>query len=300
MRWRQGPGSRKVVQRCSETKPADKSLHHAAVWQRRCSTEQHVQFPALFELQQIVKATNMMLTNKDLRYGSRPLGRFGKGVLRSGVGFEAAFFEHHLLSSKELLGLRASAASPAGPNHDLGVAFLGHGFGFSCRVSILGFVGGPSPLGSLGRSAPRVLMLPDTVHKLPREERFAYARLLAFMARIDNELTVDEMAMFEQRLGTALLSPNQREMIRAALKNPPTLEECLADLHGEAGRLALRDSVMMAAADGTVDEDERDALEDISEHLGLREDAVDELLQWTIKGYKWMKEGYELLETLEE
>ena len=50
-------------------------------------------------------------------------------------------------------------------------------------------------------------MLPDTVHKLPREERFAYARLLAYMARIDNELTVDEMAMFEQRLGTALLSP---------------------------------------------------------------------------------------------
>ena len=42
-------------------------------------------------------------------------------------------------------------------------------------------------------------MLPDTVHKLPREERFAYARLLAFMARIDNELTVDEMAMFEHR-----------------------------------------------------------------------------------------------------
>ena len=112
-------------------------------------------------------------------------------------------------------------------------------------------------------------MLPDTVHKLPREERFAYARLLAYMARIDNELTVDEMAMFEQRLGTALLSPGQREAIRAALKNPPTLEECLAELSGEAGRLALRDAVMMAAADGTVDEDERDALEDISEHLGL-------------------------------
>ena len=63
-------------------------------------------------------------------------------------------------------------------------------------------------------------MLPDTVHKLPREERFAYARLLAFMARVDNELTVDEMAMFEQRLGTALLSPSQRKIIRGALKNP--------------------------------------------------------------------------------
>ena len=61
-------------------------------------------------------------------------------------------------------------------------------------------------------------MLPATVPKLPREERFAYARLLAFMARVENELTVDEMAMFEQRLGTALLSPSQRKMIRSALK----------------------------------------------------------------------------------
>ena len=57
------------------------------------------------------------------------------------------------------------------------------------------------------------------LHKLSREERFSYARLLAFIARIDNELTVDEMAMFEQRLGTALLSPNQRELIRQALKH---------------------------------------------------------------------------------
>jgi uncharacterized tellurite resistance protein B-like protein len=152
----------------------------------------------------------------------------------------------------------------------------------------------------LKNKVARDSMLPDTVHKLPREERFAYAKLLAFIARIDNELTVDEMAMFEQRLGTALLSPNQRDMIRAALKNPPTLEECLEDLHGEAGRLALRDAVLMAAADGNVDEDERDVLEEISEHLGLKEEAVDLLLEWTVKGYKWMKQGYELLNSLEE
>ena len=87
-------------------------------------------------------------------------------------------------------------------------------------------------------------MLPDTIHKLSREERFSYARLLAFMARVDNELTVDEMAMFEQRLGTALLSPNQRELIRQALKTPPPLDECLAGLSEEAGRLALRLSLI--------------------------------------------------------
>ena len=141
-------------------------------------------------------------------------------------------------------------------------------------------------------------MLPDTVHKLPQAERFAYAKLLAHITRIDNELTVEEMSMFEQRLGTALLSPKQRDLIRAALKNPPSLEECLDNLGQEAGRLAIRDAVLMAASDGTVDEDERDALEEIAEHLELQPDAVNRLLAWTVEGYAWMQSGYDLLNDL--
>jgi len=143
-------------------------------------------------------------------------------------------------------------------------------------------------------------MLPDTIHKLSREERFSYARLLAFMTRVDNELTVDEMAMFEQRLGTALLSPKQRELIREALKSPPPLEECLAGLSDEAGRLALRDAILMAAADGNVDDDEKAVLLEIIAHLGLPEEALDKLLKWTVEGYNWMQNGYDILNELSE
>jgi uncharacterized tellurite resistance protein B-like protein len=120
------------------------------------------------------------------------------------------------------------------------------------------------------------------------------------MARIDDEITVDELAMFEQRIGTALLSPNQREELRLALKNPPTLEECLAGLGAESGRLALRDAMLMATADGSIDGDEYDVLKEISEHLGLTENAVDELIEWAKKGYRWMNEGVELLNTLQQ
>ncbi len=143
-------------------------------------------------------------------------------------------------------------------------------------------------------------MLPDTIHKLSREERFSYARLLAFMARVDNELTVDEMAMFEQRLGTALLSPKQRELIRQALKTPPPLDECLAGLSDEAGRLALRDAILMAAADGTVDDDEKEVLIEIIAHLGLPDDSLERLLKWTVEGYNWMQSGYDILNDLAE
>ena len=143
-------------------------------------------------------------------------------------------------------------------------------------------------------------MLPDTLHKVPREERFAYARILAYMARVDNEITVDELAMFEQRIGTALLSPNQRDQLRRALKNPPTLEECLEGLGPESGPLALRDALLMATADGSIDDDELEVLEDISDHLGLTEDSIPKLVEWAKKGYRWMDEGIELLNTLQQ
>ncbi len=165
-------------------------------------------------------------------------------------------------------------------------------------TSNVGHAGPSFAVGFLRGVAASTSMLPDTLHKLPQEERFAYAKVLAFMTRVDDELTVDEMAMFEQRLGTALLSPNQRKSIRSALKVPPPLEECLQELGPEAGRLALRDSVLMAAADGNVDEDELEALRDIADHLGLNEDAVDRLLKWTEEGYAWMNEGYALLNDL--
>jgi len=144
------------------------------------------------------------------------------------------------------------------------------------------------------------LMLPDTLHMLPQVERFAYAKLLAFMARVDNELTVEEMSTFEQRLGTALLSPPQRKKIRTYLKNPPPLAECLAELGSESGRLALRDAVMMAAADGNVDDDELDVLDEIVEYLGLADDSIERLLEWTKKGYRWMQSGVDLLNELAE
>lgn len=72
----------------------------------------------------------------------------------------------------------------------------------------------------------------------------------------------------------------------------------MQELGPEAGRLALRDSVLMAAADGNVDEDELEALRSIADHLGLAEDAVDRLLKWTEEGYAWMNEGYALLNDL--
>ena len=64
--------------------------------------------------------------------------------------------------------------------------------------------------------------------------------------------------------------------------------------------MALRDAILMAAADGTVDDDEKEVLIEIIAHLGLPEEALERLLKWTVDGYNWMQNGYDILNDLAE
>ena len=57
----------------------------------------------------------------------------------------------------------------------------------------------------------------------------------------------------------------------------------------------MRDAVLMSAADGHVDEDEKAALLKIASHLGMDSKVVEELLKWVVRGYSWMQEGYDIL-----
>jgi len=145
-------------------------------------------------------------------------------------------------------------------------------------------------------STVRVLMLPDILHELSTEDRFSYAKLLAHLSRIDGELTFEEMALFESRLGTAMLPPTMRKEIRKYLKQPPSLESSLKDMSQKAGRLALRDSVLMSAIDGEIDDEELETLYIIAEKFDMDKSSITLLVEWCQRGWTWMKEGLELLE----
>jgi hypothetical protein len=55
---------------------------------------------------------------------------------------------------------------------------------------------------------------------------------------------------------------------------------------------------MMSAADGTVDDDEMEALEELASLLGLGDDSIKRMLGWVRDGYNWMQAGFELLNEL--
>ena len=139
-------------------------------------------------------------------------------------------------------------------------------------------------------------MLHDIIHQMEPSERFQYAQLLAYLASVDNNISKPELAFFEQRLGTTLLSPERKEQLRKKLNQNLNLDKHLAAMNPRSIKLALRDICLMTMADREVDESERAVLLKVAAAAGLTDKHVDALLQWTVSGFQWMQEGYNALD----
>ena len=123
-------------------------------------------------------------------------------------------------------------------------------------------------------------------------ERFKYAQLLGHLASVDSKISKVELAFFEQRLGATLLSPERKEQLRKQLNKKLNLDKHLESMNPRSIKLALRDICLMTMADREIDEDERAVLLKVAAAADLTERHIDALLQWTVKGFHWMQEGY--------
>jgi hypothetical protein len=99
------------------------------------------------------------------------------------------------------------------------------------------------------------------------------------------------MAALEAFMGRALLRPEVREETRQKLRNPRDLDSLLALTNEKTLRIALRDSVLLAAADGEYHPEEILVLEKMANHAGVDADALDALYDWVTEGWKWLAKG---------
>ena len=120
-------------------------------------------------------------------------------------------------------------------------------------------------------------MLPDAIDTLEPREKELYIELLTVLANADGALVREEMAALEAFMGRALLRPEVREETRQKLRNPRDLDSLLALTNEKTLRIALRDSVLLAAADGEYHPEEILVLEKMADHAGVDADALDAL-----------------------
>ncbi|HIG19559.1 MAG: hypothetical protein CXT67_06410 [Methanobacteriota archaeon] len=134
-------------------------------------------------------------------------------------------------------------------------------------------------------------MLPDAIDMLSPSEKEVYIELLTVVANSDGALVREEMAALEAFMGRALLKPEVREETRKKLRQTGDLEELLERSTVDTLRVALRDSVLLAAADGEYHPDEVVVLERIAEAAGVSIDELDQLYDWVTDGWHWLAKG---------
>ncbi|MCS5526627.1 MAG: TerB family tellurite resistance protein [Candidatus Poseidoniales archaeon] len=134
-------------------------------------------------------------------------------------------------------------------------------------------------------------MLPDAIDILSPMEKEVYIELLTIVANSDGALVREEMAALEAFMGRALLKPEVRAETRKKLRQTGDLEELLERSTINTLKVALRDSVLLAAADGEYHPAEVVVLERIAEAAGVSIDDLDELYDWVTEGWHWLAKG---------
>ena len=98
---------------------------------------------------------------------------------------------------------------------------------------------------------------PDAFLAVNRDD---YMTILAIIANADNVLKEEEMSFFESRMARMLINPKLRSQFRDLLRNEYDVEETVKGMDKKTLRLALRDGIFLAAADGEVHPSEVEAI----------------------------------------
>ena len=139
-------------------------------------------------------------------------------------------------------------------------------------------------------------MLPDAVDMLSPAEKEVYIELIAHLANSDGALVREEMAALEAFMGRVLLKPDVREETRKRLRNTGNIEELLEKATPNTLKIALRDSVLLAAADGEYHPAEVVVLERIADIAGIGINGLDQLYDWVTEGWHWLAKGRTIVE----
>ena len=137
-------------------------------------------------------------------------------------------------------------------------------------------------------------MFCDGVADLDAAERARYADLLVLIAAADGELVREEIQLLESFMGRAMVHPETRTSIRRGLFDTNRLSNLLKNAEIDTLRYALRDGILLAAADGEYDRRELNILKKISAAAEITEKDLKAIFDWVSEGWEWHTKGIKL------
>ncbi|MDP6010260.1 MAG: TerB family tellurite resistance protein [Candidatus Poseidoniaceae archaeon] len=138
-------------------------------------------------------------------------------------------------------------------------------------------------------------MLPDILETLPVDNKRSVLAVLTLVCAADGELVREEMAALEAKMGQALMHPEVRREVRQMLRQPPDIETLILDMDETSLKLAVRDAVLIAAADGEYHLDEMKIIKKIADAAGLQSNTIEELINWVEELWMIQAKGRSLI-----
>lgn len=138
-------------------------------------------------------------------------------------------------------------------------------------------------------------MLPDTLDQCDEQTKYDYVALLSVIAQADGIIVDEEIAALEARMGFARLPEDRRHELRMMQERENNLDQLIDSLDTTGARLALRDGMLLAAADGDYAEEELAILNRLQERAQLDDSAMERMYDWVVRMWRLNAEGRSIL-----
>ena len=130
-----------------------------------------------------------------------------------------------------------------------------------------------------------------------KDERLALGRAMVVCAGRDHVLSKSELDTIETLLRADDVAEPDRESVWKVMDEPQPIYEVVGPLRerGEAAHRAIYELVLLAYADGSYGEDEREAIREVAIALALDGNWFAQIEEWFAEGQQWLDRGARLV-----
>lgn len=133
---------------------------------------------------------------------------------------------------------------------------------------------------------------------VPEEDRAAFAKIMAYLAQIDGEVSLEEKQVMDDMIYAWKLDKNSIYEIYEILEKGSSLDLLLGKFKNPKSRyLLIQELITLAHIDGNYNEQEKRTIDKISSKLRVSKKRMGSLEQWVKDGIAWRNRGVELIKS---
>ncbi len=132
---------------------------------------------------------------------------------------------------------------------------------------------------------------------VPEEDRAAFTIIMAYLAQIDGEISLEEKQVMDDMIYAWKLDEKAINEIYEILEKGSSLDLLLGKFKNpKTGYLLIQELITLAHIDGNYGEQEKRTIDKISSELRVSKKRIENLEQWVEDGIAWRNRGIDLIQ----